>query len=109
MDTPIAHPTAIVDLVDYQPGSVVSRVLIRNSGAVMTLFAFAQGEGLTEHMSPHEATVHLLEGEARITIAGEPHTVRAGEMLHLPASVPHALQGEHAFKMLLTILKQPPQ
>ena len=75
----------------------------------MTLFAFAQGEGLTEHMSPHEATVQLLEGEALITIAGEPHTVRAGEMLHLPASVPHALHGEHAFKMLLTILKQPPQ
>ena len=106
MDTPISQPTVLVDLVSYQPGSVVSRVLIRNSGAVMTLFAFAEGEGLTEHMSPHEATVLLLEGEARITIAGEPHTVRAGQMLHLPASVPHALHGDQAFKMLLTILKQ---
>ncbi len=108
MDTPISQPTVLVDLVAYQPGSVVSRVLIRNAGAVMTLFAFAEGEGLTEHMSPHEATVLLLEGEARITIAGTPHAVRAGEMLHLPASVPHALHGEQAFKMLLTILKQPP-
>lgn len=107
MDTPIERPTAIADLVTYQSGSVVSRVLIRNSGAVQTLFAFAEGEGLTEHMSPHEATVLLIEGEASVTIAGEAHTVRAGEMLHLPAGVPHALHGEHAFKMLLTILKQP--
>jgi quercetin dioxygenase-like cupin family protein len=107
MDNPITHPTAIADLVAYQPGSVVSRVLLRNQGGVMTLFAFAEGEGLTEHMSPHEATVLLLEGEARITIAGEAHTVKAGEMLHLPASVPHALHGDHGFKMLLTILKLP--
>lgn len=108
MDTPIAEPAVAADLVAYQPGSVVSRVLIRNSGAVQTLFAFAEGEGLTEHMSPHEATILLLEGDARVTIAGESHTVRAGEMLHLPASVPHALHGDNAFKMLLTILKQAP-
>ncbi len=106
MDNPISNPTSLVDLVAYQPGSVVSRVLLRNEGAVMTLFAFAEGEGLTDHMSPHEAVVLLVEGEARITIGGEAHLVKAGEVLHLPATVPHALRGERAFKMLLTLFKQ---
>jgi quercetin dioxygenase-like cupin family protein len=108
MDDPIARSAALADLVAYQPGSVVSRVLLKNEGGVMTVFAFAEGEGLTEHMSPHEATVLILEGEALVTIGGEAHTLRVGEMLHLPASVPHALHGERGFKMLLTLLKRRP-
>lgn len=111
MTDPIATPTRLADLIAYQPGSVVSRVLLRNEGAVMTLFAFAEGEGLTEHTSPHEATVQVLEGEVRITIGqGDErveHRVGEGEILHLPATVPHALYGDEAFKMLLTLLKNP--
>ena len=72
----------------------------------MTLFAFAQGQGLTEHSTPHDATVLMLEGEVRITIADRSHTLGAGQCLHLPPSVPHALHGEQPFKLLLTILKR---
>lgn len=108
MDDPIAHPVALAELVAYQPGSVVSRVLLRNDGGVMTVFAFAPGQGLTEHTSPHEAVVLILEGEARITIADDAHEVAAGEVLHLPATIPHALQSDGGFKMLLTLLKNGP-
>lgn len=107
MDQPISRPTPLAELVAYQPGSVVSRVLLRNEGGVLTLFAFAEGEGLTEHMSPHDATVLVLEGDVRVTVGGEEHRLAAGEILHLPASVPHALEGGRAFKMLLTLLKKP--
>lgn len=109
MSDPIATPTDLADLVGYQPGSVVSRVLMRNRGGVMTLFAFAEGEGLTEHTSPHEAIVLVVEGAVRITVGGDDHRVEAGQMLHLPATVPHALHGDGAFKMLLTLLKEPRQ
>jgi quercetin dioxygenase-like cupin family protein len=110
MDTPIDAPESLAELVAYQPGSVVSRVLLRTEGAVQTLFAFGRGEGLTEHTSPHEATVLVLEGSVRITIGAEgegrrEHRVEAGEILHLPGTVPHALHGEEPFKMLLTLLK----
>jgi len=107
MDTPLAQPTSLASLVDYQDGSVVSRVVLKNEGGVMTLFAFAEGEGLTEHQSPHEAVVQVLEGNVRIEIDGTPHTVAAGEALHLPARVPHALVGGGPYKMLLTLLKNP--
>ena len=106
MSTPIAVPTPLTDLVDYQPDSVVSKVVSRNEGGVMTIFAFAEGQGLTEHSTPHEATVILLEGEVRLTIADESHTLTAGQILHLPPGIPHALHGGGEFKLLLTILKK---
>jgi len=98
-------PTALADLVEYQTGSVVSRVLLRSGGGTMTVFAFAEGEGLTEHMTPHEATILVLEGSVNITLGDETHSVKAGEVLHLPATVPHTLHGGRRFKMLLTLLK----
>ena len=109
MNEAIATPTDLAALVGYQPGSVVSRVLMRNRGGGMTLFAFAEGEGLSEHTSPHEAIVQVVEGAARITVGEEEHRVEAGQMLHFPATVPHALHGDAAFKMLLTLLKEPRQ
>ena len=107
MDDPIARPARPAQLSEYQDGSVVSRVLLRTEGAVMTLFAFAEGQGLTEHSTPHEATVLVLEGAVRIRVADVDHRVEEGELLHLPASVPHALHGDRRFKMLLTLLKHP--
>ena len=104
---PIATPQPLADLVAYQPGSVVSRVLFRNEGGVVTLFAFGEGEGLTEHSSPHDALVQILDGRVRIEVGGEEHEVGEGEILHLPASVPHALHGGEAFKMLLTLMRKP--
>lgn len=106
MPSPISEPVDLADLVTYQADSVVSKVLCRNEGGVMTVFAFAEGQGLTEHSTPHDATVLMLEGEVRITIADRSHTLRAGECLHLPPSIPHALHGEKSFKLLLTILKK---
>jgi len=105
MSNPIAVPSHLASLVDYQPDSVVSRVIFRNAGGTMTLFAFAEGQGLSEHLNPNDAILHCLEGGVTVDIAGVEHSVESGEALHLPASVPHALRGGEPFKMLLTILK----
>jgi quercetin dioxygenase-like cupin family protein len=107
MNSAIAHPMRLTDLVDYQPGAVVSRVLLRTAAGVVTVFAFAEGEGLTEHSTPHDATLQMLEGTLALTVGGTEHEVRAGEIIHLPAAVPHALRGGGRFKMLLTLLKKP--
>ncbi|MBT3327918.1 MAG: cupin domain-containing protein [Gemmatimonadales bacterium] len=106
-EKPLSHPTELAGLIEYQPGAVVSRVLLKNSGGVMSLFAFDAGEGLSEHSTPHDATVQILEGKVTVEIAGESHTVRAGQTLRLPSAVPHALIGEQRFKMLLTLLTNP--
>jgi quercetin dioxygenase-like cupin family protein len=106
-EEPLSQPTELAGLIEYQPDSVVSRVLMKNSGGVMTVFAFDAGQGLSEHSTPHDATVQILEGEVTVEIAGEAHRVHAGETLRLPSAVPHALVGDRRFKMLLTLLKNP--
>jgi len=95
----------LAEMVAYQPGSVVSRKVLGGRRGNVTLFAFAQGEGLTEHTSPYAALVVVLDGEARIRIGGAAYTVAAGETLTLPAGVPHALDAEQAFKMMLVMIK----
>lgn len=107
MEYPITTPREVAGLVDYQQGSVVSRVLFRGPGGTLTVFAFAEGEGLGEHSNPNDALVHVLDGEVTVLIDGAEHRVREGEMLHLPPSVPHELVGGAPFKMLLTLLKRP--
>jgi len=104
-DLPLANPALLEQLVAYQAGSVVSRTLLKNQGGTLTVFAFGEGQGLSEHSTPHDATVLILDGEAQVTIAGADHTVAAGEMLHLPADVPHSLKAVEPFKMLLVMLK----
>jgi len=91
--------------VDYQSGGIVSRQIVKKTTGNVTLFAFDEGQELTEHTSPFDALVHVLDGEARITVAGEPAVVRAGEMVVLPANVPHAVQARTRFKMLLTMIR----
>lgn len=93
-------------LVDYQDGSVVSRQILKNGSGTVTLFAFAQGEGLSEHTTPHDALVLVLDGRAEITLAGETRTVRAHESLLMPGGVPHALYAHERFKMMLVMLKR---
>jgi quercetin dioxygenase-like cupin family protein len=100
-------PTALPDLAAYQEGSVVSRVLLKNRGGSVTLFAFAEGEGLSEHATPFDALVVVTDGEAEVTVGGVPHRVRAGEALRLPADVPHAVHAARPFRMLLTMLREP--
>ncbi len=94
------------ELVSYQPGSVVSRKILGRRGGNVTLFAFGEGEGLTEHTSPYEALVVILDGEAEIRVGGTPHTVRKGETMTLPASVPHGLEARVEFKMMLVMIRE---
>lgn len=93
------------DLLQYQDGSIVSRVLLKNKGGTTTLFAFAEGEGLSEHTAPFDALVVALDGEAEIQIADESFMVRQGETITLPANRPHAVKATSRFKMLLIMIR----
>ena len=93
------------ELLEYQEGSIVSRVLLKNNGGTATLFSFDQGEGLSEHTAPFEALVFVVDGEAEVEIAGEVYRVRSGETITLPANVPHAVRATARFKMLLTMIR----
>ena len=101
----VAEPQALADLVYYQEGRVVSRTFAQIRAMNLTLFAFAQGEGLSSHTAAGDAFVHILDGEALITIGEKDVTVRAGEVVVMPANVPHALHASKPFKMLLVVVK----
>ena len=98
-------PQRLVDYVSYQKGSVVSKTLIERKTGTVTLFAFDKGQALSEHKAPYDALVCVLDGEAEITIGGEAALVKAGEMLVMPADIPHALKAVAAFKMMLTMIR----
>jgi len=93
-------------LVEYQKDSVVSRTLISKKVGTITAFAFDEGQGLSEHTAPYDATVLVLDGEVEITIEGEPLTLRAGGMAIMPANRPHALVATRRFKMLLIMIRE---
>jgi quercetin dioxygenase-like cupin family protein len=95
----------LTGLVAYQAGAVVSRTLIDKPAGTITLFAFDKGQGLSEHTAPFDALVNVIDGEAEITISGQPNTVKQGEMLIMPANKPHALKAVSRFKMLLVMVK----
>jgi quercetin dioxygenase-like cupin family protein len=93
-------------LVDYSAGAVVSRTLLKKETGNITLFSFDKGQGLSEHTSPFDAVVEVVEGEGTFIIAGEPQTVKAGEMIIMPAHIPHDVQAAVApFKMLLIMIR----
>lgn len=91
--------------IDYQDGSVVSKQIIKKPNGNITLFAFDSGESLTEHTSPYEALVQIIDGEMEIKVGGTPHTVKEGEFLLLPPNIPHGLIAVQRSKMLLTMIK----
>jgi len=95
----------MADMVGYQGGSVVSRPLIDKPSGTVTLFAFAEGQGLSEHTAPFDALVYLLDGEARITISGKGYDLANGDMIVMPANQPHALKATRRFKMALVMIK----
>jgi len=101
-----AQVSKLNDLVNYQDGSVVSRTILNRKAGTVTLFAFDAGQSLSEHTAPFDALAHILDGEADITIAGQPFHLRAGEMIVMPASQPHAVIATQRFKMLLTMMKE---
>jgi quercetin dioxygenase-like cupin family protein len=100
-----AEPAKAGTLVDYRSGSVVSCEILRKTTGKVTLFAFDAEEGLSEHTSPFDALVQILEGEAEITIAGKPNRVSEGELILMPANQPHALKALKRFKMILTMIR----
>lgn len=93
------------ELVNYQEGSVVSRTIIDQKTATVTLFAFDKGQGLSEHTAPFDALVYVLDGEVEITISLKPLRLHAGEMVIMPANQPHALRAVEKFKMILTMIR----
>lgn len=100
-----AQPTKLVDLVDYQEGSVVSREITSKKTGTVTLFAFDEGQGLSEHTAPFDALVYCLDGETEVTISGNPIRLKRGEIVIMPAHQPHALKAVKKFKMLLIMIR----
>jgi len=95
----------LADLIDYQIGSVVSREIMKKANGSITLFAFDEGEGLSEHTAPYDAALEILEGEAEIKLSGKNNNLKMGEMIIMPAGEPHSVKALGKFKMLLTMIK----
>jgi quercetin dioxygenase-like cupin family protein len=102
---PPAEAKDLAGLVDYAAGAVVSRTLVKNAAGTVTLFAFDEGQGLSEHTAPFAALVQVLDGSVAITIGGRPVPATAGQVVLMPANVPHALQATTPFKMLLVMIR----
>jgi quercetin dioxygenase-like cupin family protein len=92
-------------LVGYQDGSVVSREIISQPTGTVTIFAFDKGQGLSEHTTPFDALVYVVDGRAEITISGQRHDLSGGEIIIMPANQPHALKATEKFKMVLIMIR----
>ena len=104
-ELPVAEQVRPLDLIAYQEGAVVSRTLVKRATGTVTMFAFDQGQGLSEHTAPFDALVQILDGDVDVIIAGVTHQLSAGEMILMPANQPHALTARTRFKMLLTMIR----
>jgi quercetin dioxygenase-like cupin family protein len=100
-----AVPVNLAELAGYQKDAVVSKTIIDKKTGTVTLFAFDQGQGLSEHTAPFDAMVQVLEGEVEIRISGNPCRLNAGQTIIMPANQPHALKSVAPFKMLLTMIR----
>lgn len=98
-------PIELRAFIAYSPDSLVSKAIVDKKAGTITLFAFDRGQGLSEHSAPFDAVVQVIEGEAEIIIGGEVHRVRAGEIIIMPADVPHAVKAPEQFKMLLVMIR----
>ena len=101
----LSKSTVIADMVAYQDGTVVSRTILDRKTGTVTLFAFAEGQGLSEHTAPFDALVHILDGEAVVTISGKELHMKTGEAVIMPANEPHALKAVEKFKMMLVMIR----
>jgi quercetin dioxygenase-like cupin family protein len=102
---PVAEPVDVLELVSFQSGAIVSKTLSNSKCGTVTLFAFDQGQGLSEHASPYNALVQILEGSAEVFVSGKRMQANQGQLLVLPANQPHALNALSKFKMLLTMIR----
>ena len=106
MNQPVSNlPADVADLVEYQTGSIVSHALVKAKAGTVSVFAFDAGEGLSEHTAPYDALLVVVDGRAKVTIAGAAHDVASGQLLRLPANIPHAVQAEERFKMMLVMIR----
>ena len=96
----------LYDLTDYADGSVVSRTIVKNNAGTITLFAFDAGQGLSEHSAPFNAYVHVIDGRVLLTIGGREIEAAAGELILMPANIPHTVFAKERFKMLLIMIKE---
>lgn len=101
----IAQAANLANLVDYQDDAVVSKEIIKQEKGTVSVFAFAQGQGLSEHTAPFDALVYIFDGRAQITISGKTYDLKAGQLMIMPANHPHALKALESFKMLLVMIK----
>jgi len=98
-------PRKLVELAEYGEGSIVSRTIIDKEAGNVTLFAFDEGQGLSEHTAPYDALVHLVEGTAEVTIGDSTYRLGAGDVLVMPAGIPHSLKALERFKMVLVMIR----
>ena len=103
--TPKGTPFNLSHHIDYADGSVVSKILLKKDTGNVTLFSFDTSQGLSEHTAPFDAAVQILDGKAEITIGGTIHEVKEGEMLIMPANIPHSLHAAERFKMVLVMIR----
>lgn len=102
----IGKVLTVNDLLQYQDGTVASRMIVFKKTGTITLFAFDAGEGLSEHSAPFDAILTVTDGVADVSIGGKPFTVKAGEMIILPANIPHAVKATERFKMTLVMIRE---
>jgi len=105
MDNIIEKSSNLNDLISYQSGSVVSKEILRKDTGTATLFAFDEGQGLSEHTAPFDALVYVFDGNAEIVISGKPHCLKSGDIIVMPADKPHSLKAIEKFKMMLVMIK----
>ena len=101
---PLSEAVNLAGLVNIEPGKIISRTFVQRPEVTVTLFSFGAGEGVSTHSAPGDAIVQIREGEAKITIGGNPLTAKTGDIVVMPANIPHAVDAEQDFKMLLTVV-----
>lgn len=102
----IGEKFAVSEAVPYSTQAVVSKTIIKKDTGTITLFAFDEGEGLSQHTAPFDAMVQVLDGQVEIKIGVQPHILKAGEAIIMPANIPHALKAIERFKMMLVMVKE---
>jgi quercetin dioxygenase-like cupin family protein len=101
----VSKAERLIESIQYQDGSIVSRTIMDKSAGTVTLFAFASGQGLSEHTAPYDALVYIIDGEADITVSGKKIHLTQGELTIMPSNEPHALKASPKFKMMLVMIK----
>ncbi|MCJ7728935.1 MAG: cupin domain-containing protein [Sedimentisphaerales bacterium] len=105
LESCLAKPAMLAELIDYADGSIVSKTIIDKSVGTITLFAFDKGQNLSEHTAPYDAVLQVLDGKAQLSIGGKHIDVSAGQLIIMPANIPHAVVAKERFKMLLTMVR----